>query len=129
MKAVQRQFIIQLLVISIVIYFALYVVFTRYILAEIPMLVMVALLFAINVMAFILISNTKEKKPRSFVYTYMGISLGRMIVCAAFVFTYALTHRRDARTFALTFFALYFIYTTVEVRAIYKFFNAPNPPI
>jgi hypothetical protein len=123
MKALHRKFIIQLLVISVLIYGVLYVIFAKYIIANIPLLVMVALLFAVNSMAYILITNTKEKHPRSFVYSYMTISFGRLIICSIFVFTYALLHRQDARTFALTFFALYFIYTTVEVKSIYTFFN------
>ncbi|HTA27357.1 MAG TPA: hypothetical protein VK809_06200 [Bacteroidia bacterium] len=127
MKAVQRRFILQLLGISVVLYGILYLVFTRYVIADVPLLIMIALLFAVNSMAFIMISNTREKKPSSFVYSYMTISFGRMIICAVFVFSYALTHHHDARTFALSFFMLYFIYTIVEVRAIYSFFNAPNP--
>jgi hypothetical protein len=40
------------------------------------------------------------------------------------VFSYALTNRQDAKTFALTFFVLYFAYNIIEVRSIYKFFKA-----
>jgi hypothetical protein len=123
MTALHRRFIIQLLVISVALYGLLYVVFTKYIIASLPLVVMIALLFAVNSLAFILIANTKGKKAGSFVYSYMVISFGRLIVCSAFVFAYALTHRHDARTFALTFFVLYFLYTIVEVRAIYSFFS------
>lgn len=124
MKAVQRKFILQLLIVSLVLYGVLYVIFTKYKPASLPLLVMVALLFAVNSLAFILISDTKEKKPRSFVYSFMTISFGRLIVCSVFVFSYALTHRHDARTFALTFFLLYFIYAAMEVRAMYSFFKS-----
>ncbi len=123
MTAIQRKFIIQLFVISLALYGALYLIFTKLIVASIPLVIMVALLFAVNSLAFILIVNTKAKKPASFVYSYMGISFGRMIICSIFVFSYALTHRHDARTFALTFFALYFVYTTIEVRGIYSYFK------
>jgi len=123
MKALQKRFIIQLFIVSLLLYGILYLIFTKYFVANIPLVLMVGLLFAVNSAAFILLSDTKEKKPRSFVYSFMTISFGRLIVCSIFVFSYALTHRHDARTFALTFFALYFIYTTVEVRAIYAFFK------
>ncbi len=123
MKALHRKFILQLLVISVVLYGILYFVFTKYKPASLPLIVMIALLFAVNSLAFIMISNTKEKKPRSFVYSFMTISFGRLIVCSIFVFSYALTHRPDARTFALTFFVLYFIYAAVEVKAMYSFFK------
>lgn len=123
MKAFQRRFILQLLIISIVIYGILYFIFSRFIIAVMPVTATVALLFAINSLAFMLVTNTKEKKPRGFVYSYMGVSLGRLIICSIFVFSYALTHRQDARTFAVTFFVLYFFYTIIEVRAIYAFFK------
>jgi hypothetical protein len=123
MKALHKQFILQLLLISIVIYGILYVVFTRFIIASLPLIIMVALLFAVNSLVFIIITNTKAKKPGSFVYSYMTVSFGRLIVCSAFVFAYALMHKQDARTFALTFFLLYFIYTTIEVKAMYSFFK------
>jgi hypothetical protein len=84
---------------------------------------MVPLLFAVNIIAFILVTNTKEKNPRGFVYSYMAVTFGRLIVCSIFVFSYALTHRHDARVFALTFFILYFIYNVVEVKALYRFFK------
>lgn len=123
MKTVQRRFTIQLLVISILLYGVLYFVFSRLEIVPIPLLAMVAILFAVNSLAFILVTNTKESKPSSFVYSYMTISFGRLIVCAVFVFSYALTHRQEARTFALTFFAIYFLYNILEVRAIYSFFK------
>jgi len=123
MKALQREFIIRLLLISIGLYGILYFIFSRLIIASLPLSIMVALLFAVNALAFILVTNTKEKKPRNFVYSYMTVSFGRLIICSAFVFSYALTHRQDARTFALTFFVLYFLYNIVEVRSIYSFFK------
>jgi hypothetical protein len=124
MKTLHRRFIVQLLVISIVLYVVLYFVFSRLAIATLPLIVMVALLFAVNSLAFILVTNTKEKKPGGFVYSYMTVSFGRMIICSVFVFSYALTHRHDARAFALTFFGLYFLYTIVEVKALYAFFKA-----
>lgn len=123
MNTLQRRFILQLLVISVVLYGLLYWIFTRLIVASLPLIIMIALLFALNSLAFILVTNTREKKPRSFVYSYMAVSLGRVIICGAFVFIYALTHRQDAKTFAVTFFILYFLYTIIEVRAIYAFFK------
>ncbi len=119
MKALHRRFIIQLLIVSAV----LYIVFTKFIIASLPLLTMVSLLFAMNVLAFIIITGTKEKQSRKFVYIYMVASFGRLLICGAFVFTYALMHRQDARTFALTFFLLYFVYTLLEVRAVFNFFK------
>jgi hypothetical protein len=118
MKALQRRFITQLLIISI----ALYGV-SKFIMADMPLIAMLGLLFAVNSVAFILVTNTKENKPRSFVYSYMIVSFGRLIICSLFVFSYALLHRHDGRTFALSFFVLYFLYNIVEVRAIYTFFK------
>jgi len=123
MKALQRRFIIQLLLISIALYGILYVVFSQWMVAELPLIAMIGLLFAVNAFAFILVTNTKENKPSSFVYSYMTVSFGRLIICSIFVFSYALLHRHDARTFALTFFVLYFLYNILEVKSIYSFFK------
>jgi len=123
MKTIQRRFIIQLLIVSLILYGVVYGVSLRLTETTLPITAMIALLFAVNSFAFIFVTNTKEKNPRSFVYSYMTVSFGRMILCSTFVFLYALMHRQDARAFALTFFALYFAYTIVEVRAIYSFFK------
>jgi hypothetical protein len=123
MKTIHRRFIIQLLIISIVLYGIVYGVSLQLTQGILPITAMIALLFAVNSIAFIFVTNTKEKNPSGFVYSYMTVSFGRMIFCGAFVFLYALMHRQGARAFALTFFALYFIYTIIEVRAIYGFFK------
>lgn len=123
MKVFQRRFVLQLLAISIVLYGILYAVFSKLMVAAMPLTAMLSLLFAINSLAFIIVTNTKEKKPKSFVYSYMTVSLGRLIICSIFVFSYALMHRQDAKTFGVTFFLLYFLYTVIEVRSIYGFFK------
>ncbi len=124
MKSFQRRFILRLLLVSVVFYGILYLIFTRYIIANLPLILMIGLLFAVNGLSFVVITNTREKKPGAFVYSFMGVSMGRLLISAAFVFIYALTHRQDAKTFALTFFMLYFLYTILEVRAIYSFFKS-----
>jgi hypothetical protein len=124
MNGFQQRLILRLLLLSIVFYAILYVVFTRLIIASMPMLLTVGLLFAINSLAFVIVTNTKDKNPRRFVYSYMTVSFGRLLVCGAFVFIYALTHRQDARVFAVVFFILYLFYAIVEVRAIYTFFKS-----
>ena len=123
MKEPLKKFILQLLIVSVALYVILYFVFREYEITNMPVLIMIALLFALNAVAYILITNTREKRPAGFVYSYMGISFGRLIICSIFVFSFALTHRQNARTFALTFFLLYFIYTTIEVRGIYTYFK------
>jgi hypothetical protein len=85
---------------------------------------MILLLFAINSFAFYIITNTREKHPRKFVYSFMTISFGRLLICGAFVFIYALTHKPDAKIFAITFCILYFLYSVIEVRAMNAFFKS-----
>jgi hypothetical protein len=124
MKAYHRKFIIQLLVISVIIYGAFLLVSSKLNLPVMTVTVMIALLFAINSLAFIFVTNTKGHNPRGFVYSYMTVSFGRLIICSGFVFLYALTHRPLVKPFAISFFVLYFIYTIAEVRAIYAFFKS-----
>jgi hypothetical protein len=124
MKAVQRTFIIRLLLISIAAYGIMFVVFSKLIIASLPIIAMIAILFAVNALSYILVTNTKEKKPNSFVFIYMTVSFARMLVCGVFVCCYALMHRQDAKAFGFTFFALYFLYNIIEVQAVYKFFKS-----
>ena len=126
MKAIHRRFIIQLLVLSIVVYVALYFISPKISDAGMPIISMVAFLFGVNALAFILVTNSKEKRPKTFVYFYMLISLVRIFLFSTFVLSYALVHRMAARPFVLTFFILYFLYSIIEVRAIYIFFNSKS---
>jgi len=124
MKAYHRKFILQLLIISVIVYGAFLLFDSKLNLPILTVTAMVALLFAINSLAFIFVTNTKEHNPRGFVYSYMTVSFGRLVICSAFVFLYALTHRPLVKPFAISFFILYFIYTIAEVRAIYAFFKS-----
>lgn len=124
MKPYHRKFIIWLFILSLLVYGILQFLSPRLSLPAQAIAAMVALLFVINSLAFIFVTNTKDRNPRGFVSAYMIVSLGRLLICAAFVFLYALTHRPFAKPFAVSFFVLYFIYTIVEVRAIYAFFKA-----
>jgi hypothetical protein len=124
MKAHHTKFILQLLVISVLMYAGLYLVFSRWFIVDIPLLFMIAFLFVMNSLAYILTTNTRDKKPQRFVFTFMAISLGKMVACALFVVWYALTHQHhSAKAFALTFFLAYFIYTLVEVMGLAAFFR------
>ena len=123
MKTFQKRFAIQLLVFSVAVYGLMFLIFTKYSIADLPLIAMIGLLFAINTGSFIIVTDTKEKRPGAFVYSYMAITVGRLLVCGAFVFIYALTHRQYARSFAGAFFVLYFIYTIIEVRALYSYFK------
>lgn len=127
MRAVQRRFIIKLAIISIVIYALLRLIsFYHPGVGAMPAATMVALLFAINSLAFMIVTNSKTENPRGFVYPYMTVSFGRLIICSAYVFVYALMHKHVAKGFLITFFILYFLYNIVEVRAIYGFFKEPD---
>jgi hypothetical protein len=123
MNIIHRRFILRLLLISIALYGILYGISLRFPAVSLPITAMIAFLFAVNSLAFILVANTKEKNPRGFVYLYMTVSFGRLILCSAFVLLYALMHRQGVKLFAVSFFLLYFIYTIMEVRAIYGFFK------
>jgi len=111
--------------VSVVIYALLYVVFT-YIrpVPNMPLYYMIPLLFFFTSGAYVLLVQTKNKNPRFFVYSYMLTSMGRLLMYGAFVFIYALSHREGAKTFAITFFLLYIIYTVIEIRAVLGYFKA-----
>jgi CHASE2 domain-containing sensor protein len=118
-----RNFIARLLLLTIALYGILYVVFSRLLNIKIPSELMLGLLFILNAGAYLIIVKTKEKKPAAFVRSYMLTTIGRLLVCGAFIFIYALTHKDIARPFAISFFLLYIVYVILEVKAVKSFFR------
>jgi hypothetical protein len=90
----------------------------------IPLYYIIPFLYVFTVLAYVIMVQTKNKNPRFFVYSFMMISLGRLMVYGGFVFVYALGHKAIAKPFAVTFLILYFIYTFLEIRAVYGYFKS-----
>ena len=120
-----KKFTVYLFILSVALYGALYILFAKLLpVAGMPLYYMLPFLFAFTLLAYFIMVMTKNKNPRYFVYSFMLISLGRLMLYGGFVFIYALSHRNIAKPFVITFLALYFIYTFIEIRAVYGYFKA-----
>lgn len=89
-----------------------------------PLYYIIPFLYVFTVLAYVVMVQTKNKNPRFFVYSFMMISLGRLMVYGGFIFIYALLHKAIAKPFVITFLILYFIYTFIEIRAVYSYFKS-----
>jgi len=120
-----KQFIGYLFLLSIALYGVLFFIFTKVMPAPgVPLYYMIPILFVFTALAYIILVRTKDKNPRQFVYSYMLISMGRLLMYGGFVFIYALSHRENAREFAVTFFLLYLVYTIFEIKAVLSYFKS-----
>lgn len=89
-----------------------------------PLYYIIPFLYVFTVLAYVIMVQTKNKNPRFFVYSFMMISLGRLMIYGGFIFIYAISHKAIAKPFAITFLILYFIYTFLEIRAVYGYFKS-----
>jgi hypothetical protein len=119
-----KSFIFRLFLFSLALYGIMFVIFYRVLKISIPAELMLGLLFILNAGAYLIMIRTKTKRPASFVSSYMITTVSRLLICGAFIFIYALSHKEIARMFALTFFVLYILYIIVEVRELKRFFKA-----
>ncbi len=115
-----KKFIAYLFALSVVLYGTLYALRRLLILPEMPINIMLPLLFVVTAGTFLILVQTKDKNPRLFVFSYMIISFSRLIIYGAFIFVYALAHRQGAKYFAVTFLLLYFMYSATEIWALRK---------
>jgi hypothetical protein len=124
-KLSPQKFTTYLFALSVTAYGLLYFLFTRVRpTPNMPLYYMIPMLFVFTSLAYVIMVQTKTKNPRYFVYSFMLISMGRLLMYGGFVFIYALSHREGAQAFAITFFLLYFVYTALEVRAVYGYFKS-----
>ena len=120
-----KKFAAYLLVLSVILYGILYFYFSNIRPVQgMPLYYIIPFLYVFTVLAYIIMVQTKNKNPRFFVYSFMMISLGRLMMYGGFIFIYALSHKDIARPFVITFLILYFIYTFLEIRAVYGYFKA-----
>jgi hypothetical protein len=117
-------FAFYILIFSIVIYGVSRFVCAYYLPSvNLPLAGMAALLMVINLSGYLLIVKTGVKSPRIFIYSYMGVTIARMLISGAFLILYSLYNRTVAKEFILTFFLMYILYTIFEIVAVFDFFK------
>jgi hypothetical protein len=124
-------FLLQLFGISAFLFGILFFVFTRYyIVANMPLGLMFIVLFVITALSHLILLNSAKKSAQAFTYAFMGVSMVRLVIYGVFIVLYGYKHHEVAKVFALTFFALYIIYTVFEIRSVLGYMKSgpPEPP-
>ncbi len=67
-----------------------------------------------------LVKTGKNKDPKRFVPSFMGIVGLKMFLSLAYLFAYIAIVQTNIVPFAVSFLVLYFVYTTVEVMALLR---------
>jgi hypothetical protein len=117
-----RNYIILLSVFSIVCYGCIKIIFAYWLTTNfMPAELMVGLLFALATASYLIVFYSKDGNPGNFVYAYNGTTFGRLLLCGAFVFIAALTHKSDAKAFVITFLILYFLFSILQVVGVKMF--------
>ncbi len=83
-----------------------------------PYLLAFFVLASVLVYSFML--KAMEKRPARFINIFMLTTMIKLFIYMAVMITYALLNREEARSFIVTFFILYMIYTIVEVSSLLK---------
>lgn len=75
-------------------------------------------LYLSTLILFGLLSKSLHKRTSQFANAVMLVNFGKLVFYAVIIFIYAYINRADAVSFILTFFAYYFVITTLEVFAL-----------
>ncbi len=86
-----------------------------------PIVCIFGVLFSITSLSYYMVVKAATKSPRSFTTAFMLSSSLRLLIYGAFIALYCHLHKDVAMTFALTFFALYIIYTGFEIKSVLGF--------
>lgn len=112
-------FILQLFGLSAFLFGVLFFVFTRFIIvANMPLGLMLLMLFFITGASHLILTRAGTKSAQAFTYAFMVTSMVRLVIYGIFIVLYGYNHHEVAKVFALTFFALYVIYTAFEIRSV-----------
>ncbi|HSY77321.1 MAG TPA: hypothetical protein VK890_10715 [Bacteroidia bacterium] len=112
-------FLLQLFGLSAILYGGLFVVFTKVsVTPGIPLGLMFLMLFCITAISHFILLNAGRKNPQAFTYSFMATSMVRLVIYGIFIVLYGYKHPDIAKVFAITFFALYIIYTVFEIRSV-----------
>jgi hypothetical protein len=117
MTAASRQFIIKILIITLVIFaiatILFYTVFKMWYFAAFPYLLL--LIATVTTIGHLLIIKAADKNPRKFTTAYMASVTIKLIVYLSFMLIYLLIDHSQVIPFVCTFAAFYVLYTIFEV--------------
>jgi F0F1-type ATP synthase assembly protein I len=122
MKKNIKQFLLQSAIISVVLYVCwaiLYVVVDGpWLSPAIPVLIPFFYIITCGIYYF-LIRSAGERFPR-FVSTFMGMTIGKILLFALAIILYVVLNKADAFPFTIAFLIFYLIFTIYEINAFLR---------
>jgi len=121
-----KKFLIQLAVLTVVLFGAQYLVFTYGFEKEMsfPYLMLYPWFIGLTGFVHFFLLRAGQKDHKKFVPIFMG-SIGlKMFACLAVLMVFIAYNAEETKPFAVSFMVLYFAYTTLEVLAVLKALKA-----
>ncbi|MBP5205779.1 MAG: hypothetical protein J6Z44_03200 [Bacteroidales bacterium] len=93
--------------------------FPQYASPALPFIVLFFFIITLLTM-FIVLREDKGKEEKKFVSSYMLSRVIKLLSCLIFLLVYVLVKKEDAMRFAISFLAIYFLYSIFEVFLLKK---------
>lgn len=93
-----------------------------------PLGLMFIMLFVITGTSHLILTKAGARGGQPFTYAFMVTSMVRLVIYGVFIVIYGYSHHEVAKVFALTFFALYVIYTAFEIRSVLGYMKNSRKP-
>lgn len=76
------------------------------------------LFFFITTLGMHYIINRKPKEPKEFIFIYLALSMGRLLLCLFFVLIYSFLNKTSSLAFACHFMIQYLLFTLFEISSL-----------
>lgn len=84
------------------------------------------LFFFITTLGMHFIITRKSKEPKEFIFIYLALSMGRLLLCLFFVLTYSFVNKSSSLAFACHFMIQYVLFTLFEISNLLKSISQTN---
>lgn len=84
------------------------------------------LFFFITTLGIHFIITRKPKEPKEFIFIYLALSMGRLLLCLFFVLIYSFVNKQSSLAFACHFMIQYVLFTMFEISTILKTIKQSN---
>lgn len=76
------------------------------------------LFFVLTTIGIHVVITKKSKEPKEFIFIYLALSMGRLLICLFFVLIYAYINKASSLAFACHFMIQYLLFTLFEISSI-----------
>lgn len=76
------------------------------------------LFFVLTTLGIHVVLTKKPKEPKEFIFIYLALSMGRLLVCLFFVLIYSYVNKLSSLAFACHFMIQYLLFTLFEISSL-----------